>query len=74
MTVNESGRSTLPQLMTLDAAAAQLGCSTEHLRRAIRAKRLACYRYARRTMITPEHLAAFVESTLRPASDPQSRR
>lgn len=71
MTGDESGRGILPRLMTVAAAAEELGCSAEHLHRAIRARRLACYRLGRLIRVTPEQIAAYVESSLCPAQDPR---
>ena len=60
-----------PPLLTVAAAAARLDCSPETVRRAIRAGRLACYRIGGCTRIAPEHVAAFLETRLCPARDPQ---
>lgn len=73
MTANETGPSIIPRLMTVAAASAELQCNPETIRRAIRARQLACYRLGGLIRVTPEQLVAHVESTLRPAHDPQGK-
>ncbi len=62
-----------PRLMTVAAAAAELDCHPETLRRAIRAGRLSCYRMGGCTRIAPEHLTAYLEDHLCPARDPMDQ-
>ncbi|MGI4950960.1 MAG: helix-turn-helix domain-containing protein [Janthinobacterium lividum] len=61
----------LPRLFTVAAAAAQLDCHPETLRRAIRRGDLACYRLGGCTRIAPDQLSAYLEAALCPARDPQ---
>ncbi len=53
----------MPTLMTVAAAAKYLGCHEETVRRAIRDKRLECYRPQRRCMISIEQLKKFLDSS-----------
>ena len=55
------------RLLTVAAAAAQLGCNPETIRRAIRTQALACYRLGGCIRIAPEHLTAYLETHLCPA-------
>lgn len=64
-------REPIPRLLTAAAAATQLGCHPETIRRAIRAGALACYRLGGCTRIAPEQLAAYLERHRCPARDPQ---
>lgn len=57
--------------ITISAAAAQLGVHPETLRRAIRAGKMACYRMGGCVRLAPEHIDAYLESSLCPARDPQ---
>ena len=63
----------MPRLMTV-AAAAELDCHPETIRRAIRAGKLTHYRLMGLIRISPDQIAAFVESGLQPARDPEDKR
>ena len=54
-------------LLTVEAAAQHLGCHPETIRRAIRTRKLACYRLSGCIRIAPDHLTAYLESNLCPA-------
>lgn len=56
-----------PALLTVEAAAHQLGVHPETVRRAIRSKKLACYRFAGCIRVSPDHLTAYLETHLCPA-------
>jgi excisionase family DNA binding protein len=52
----------LPRLMTIDDAAEALHCHPETLRRAIRQKRLSCYRIGGLYRLSAEQLKTYLES------------
>jgi excisionase family DNA binding protein len=60
----------LPRLMTIDDAAEALRCHPETLRRAIRRKKLSCYRFGGLYRLSAEHLQAYLESAQCLASSP----
>ena len=64
----------LPRLMTVAAAAAELDCHPETIRRAIRAGKIAHYRLMGMIRVSPEQIAAFVESCLQPARDTEDKQ
>ncbi len=57
------------RLLTVAAAAEFLGCHPETLRRAIRARRLPCYRFGGCTRISSGQLRAYLEDALCPVRD-----
>lgn len=61
--------STMPRLLTVNAAASILGYSPETIRRAIRGGRLEAYRRPRGTRIEPDALRTYMELYLCPAKD-----
>ncbi len=65
----ESPLSTIPRMLTIARAAEQMECDPETLRRAIRKKKLGCYRFGGCIRISPAQLQAFLETALCPAND-----
>jgi excisionase family DNA binding protein len=56
------------KLMTPTEVATELGCHPETIRRALRRGDLACFRMRGVTRIAPEHLNAYLETSLCPVS------
>ena len=54
-------------LLTVEDVAARLGTHPETIRRAIRSKRLTCYRLNGCIRIAPDHLNSYLEASLCPA-------
>jgi excisionase family DNA binding protein len=63
----------MSRLLTITKAAEQFDCHPETLRRAIRAGKLACYRFGGAVRLSPEHLQAWMDAALCPARDPQDQ-
>ena len=59
----------IPALLTVEEVADRLRCNPETVYRAVRARRLACYRVQSCIRIAPDDLTAYLESTRCPALD-----